>query len=202
MALTKYSDVGRPLTVEEVDANWAEIQSFMFSYAGYTPLRSVRASPTDGGKVEFVSDENAVIGTFMMPTPLQNLGAWAPLTAYTTRSVVTHDGTVYWCAAAHTSSSSWSTDLSEGKWAVLAEGVSNTAENVAYDNTDSGLEAETVQAAVDELKTAIDGITDSDDQDAAAVAYDNATSELTADNVQAALDELLARIVALETASA
>jgi hypothetical protein len=200
MALTKYGDVGRPLTVEEVDANWAEIQSFMFSYAGYTPLRSVRASPTDGGKVEFVSDEGSVIGTFPMPTPLANMGDWAALTPYTTRSVVTRDGTVYWCKTAHTSSSNWATDLSEGKWSLLAEGVSSTAANVAYDNTDSGMAAENLQDAVDELKAAVAGVTDSDDQTAAEVAYDNSTSALTAVTVQAAIDELLARIVALETA--
>lgn len=58
-----------------------------------------------------------------------------------------------------------------------------TAENVPYDNTDSGLTADNVQEALDELSTSTN--VDADD-----VNYDNTTSGLTADNVQDAIDEL------------
>lgn len=52
------------------------------------------------------------------------------------------------------------------------------AQNVVYDNTTSGLTADDVQEAIDEL------------HDADAIAYDNTTSGLTATDVQSAIDEL------------
>lgn len=58
------------------------------------------------------------------------------------------------------------------------------AADVAYDNTQSGLTADDVQEAIDELKAAI--VTPEADD----VAYDNTQSGLAATNVQAAIDEL------------
>ena len=52
------------------------------------------------------------------------------------------------------------------------------ADQVAYDNTESGLEATDVQGALDEVSNA------------GGVSYDNTTSGLTATDVQAAVDEL------------
>ena len=60
------------------------------------------------------------------------------------------------------------------------------AEDIAYDNTTSGLTASNVQAAIDEV--AAGAVTPEADD----VAYDNTTSGLTATNVQAAIDELVA----------
>ena len=60
---------------------------------------------------------------------------------------------------------------------------SDEASEIAYDNTDSGLTAENVQAAIDEVATGLSGLEASD------VAYDNTDSGLTADDVQAAIDE-------------
>ena len=62
------------------------------------------------------------------------------------------------------------------------------ASSVSYDNTDSGLTASNVQAAIDELKDDIDAIPTT--SSAANVSYDNTDSGLTASNVQAAIDEL------------
>ncbi len=61
------------------------------------------------------------------------------------------------------------------------------AENVSYDNTTSGLTADDVQGAIDEINAKIpqSGNVDADD-----VAYDNTSSGLTATNVQDAIDEL------------
>ena len=56
-----------------------------------------------------------------------------------------------------------------------------SAENTSYDNTDSGLTADDVQAAIDEIAPALT---------AEGTSYDNTDSGLTADDVQAAIDEL------------
>lgn len=69
---------------------------------------------------------------------------------------------------------------------VLAGGVSSVdAEDVAYDNTVSGLTATDVQDAIDELKADIPTSMAS-----SAVTYDNTGSGLTATNVQDAIDEV------------
>lgn len=65
-----------------------------------------------------------------------------------------------------------------------------TAADITYDNTASGLTADDVQEAIDELQTEIQGITPGGNVDADDVSYDNTTSGLTGANVQAAIDEL------------
>jgi hypothetical protein len=71
---------------------------------------------------------------------------------------------------------------------TTTQGIANlaTATTAAYDNTDSGLTAETVQAAIDEMVASPPSV------DAEDVPYDNAVSGLAATEVQAALDELAA----------
>ena len=59
-----------------------------------------------------------------------------------------------------------------------------TAADVTYDNTDSGLTADDVQEAIDEVAGKIADLSAED------VAYDNTASGLTADDVQAAIDEI------------
>lgn len=67
------------------------------------------------------------------------------------------------------------------------EGSSGVAaEDVTYDNTESGLTADNVQEAIDELKSDIPASLAAED-----IAYDNAESGLTADDVQAAIDDLV-----------
>ncbi len=60
-----------------------------------------------------------------------------------------------------------------------------TAAEVTYDNTTSGLTATDVKAAIDEVASG-----STDDQTAAEVSYDNSTSGLTATDVNAAVNEL------------
>lgn len=63
------------------------------------------------------------------------------------------------------------------------------ADNVAYDNTTSGLTASNVQAAIDEIVSGSGVTVEADD-----VTYDNTASGLTAANVQAAIDEVVTMI--------
>ena len=58
------------------------------------------------------------------------------------------------------------------------------ATKIGYDNTTSGLTADDVQEAIDEVAGKVDNLT------AADVTYDNTTSGLTADDVQEAIDEV------------
>ena len=56
-----------------------------------------------------------------------------------------------------------------------------SAENTSYDNTDSGLTAEDVQSAIDEVSSA------------SGISYDNTDSGLTATDTQAAIDEIVTK---------
>lgn len=69
-------------------------------------------------------------------------------------------------------------------------GGSSEAIDINYDNTQSGLSATNVQAAIDELEDEIDSIVPGGDVDAEDVGYNNITSGLTATNVQDAIDEI------------
>lgn len=70
---------------------------------------------------------------------------------------------------------------------ITGGGTDVTAANVSYDNTTSGLTADDVQEALDEIYAAIPSVSTPDAED---VAYDNQTSGLSATNVQAAIDEI------------
>ena len=67
-----------------------------------------------------------------------------------------------------------------------------TADNIAYDNTTSGLTADDVQEAIDEIVSEMPIIPSTYDADD--INYDNTTSGLTATNVQDALDEIVSDI--------
>lgn len=80
-------------------------------------------------------------------------------TAYTAGCFVYHDGKLYQFNADHAAGAWDPTDVVEAN--VTDQVVSNkaaidglTASDVAYDNTDSGLTADTVQGAIDELRQA------------------------------------------------
>ena len=63
--------------------------------------------------------------------------------------------------------------------------IGASAENVSYDNTDSGLTADDTQGAIDEIAPALT---------AEGTSYDNTDSGLTAVNVQSAIDEVLSSL--------
>ena len=68
--------------------------------------------------------------------------------------------------------------------------TSNDAVLANYDNTNSGLSANDVQAAIDELADDLDNGLDAQNE-ASEITYDNIASGLTATDVQAAIDELV-----------
>ena len=85
--------------------------------------------------------------------------------------------------------------------AVLIE-----ADDIGYDNTTSGMTADDLQEAVDELNTGLGTKANSADLASVAtsgaasdVSYDNTNSGMTADDVQEAVDELNAALTGINT---
>ena len=68
---------------------------------------------------------------------------------------------------------------------IGGEEMATNAFEIDYDNATSGLSADDVQEAIDELKNLLDAI------EAGDVAYDNVASGLSSTNVQTVIDELL-----------
>lgn len=72
---------------------------------------------------------------------------------------------------------------------AIDEIAERDASDISYDNTGSGLTADDVQSAIDEIA----------ERDAADISYDNTTSGLSASNVQTAIDELTSRDIVSTT---
>ena len=70
---------------------------------------------------------------------------------------------------------------------VTAASIQANAVDIDYDNTVSGMTADNVKAALDELMAAVEAI-----DTAGELAYDNTTSGLTATTVKGAIDEIVA----------
>ena len=112
-------------------------------------------------------------------------GTWAPGIEFQLLDMTLHEGTVYLCNAAHTSLATFDAT----KFSVLFEGIEVTAANTSFNNTGTGLLAQTTQAALAELKTLIDSIS----LDPADIAFDPAGTNLDAENLDAAIRELASR---------
>lgn len=87
-------------------------------------------------------------------------GVWATATAYVATDVVRHDAggvtTTYVCAVDHTSGT-FSTDYAAEKWVDLTS--ARAAGLISFDNATSGLVADDVQSAIDELDGKVDLVT-------------------------------------------
>ena len=75
----------------------------------------------------------------------------------------------------------------------LVAAVKPDAEDIPYDNTTSGLTADDVQNAIDEVQGNVNSL------DASSIPYDNTSSGLTADDVQEAIDEVQGNVDTLST---
>lgn len=188
LTLYKYDALGRPLTKEEVDGNWTEIENVVNdALSGALPVAAITlVEDATGQFLRFLDGEGAALASVPFPAMLAESGDWESLVDYTTRHIVTHLGGTYLCRVAHTAAA-FETDLLAGRWTQLG---STGGASIAFDPGSTGLDAVTVQEAIVELAFKIgDGLT------ADRVDYDNAASGLTGTNVQAAVDQLAARPV-------
>lgn len=74
----------------------------------------------------------------------------------------------------------------ETMYKIVHSGLSTDASDVSYDNNTSGLSAENVQAAIDELEEEIDNVTT---PDAGNVVFDPSDTGMSSTNVQDAIEE-------------
>ncbi|NKJ77766.1 carbohydrate-binding protein [Rhizobium leguminosarum] len=197
ISLTKYTDVARPLTKEEVDGNWdALIDAISALQEGGMPqIVGINSEEDAGGQyLTFVFSDGTPTARIPFPAAIMQSGAWVDGATYTTRHIVTHDGGTYLCIVAHTSGEDFWEEFDGGKWLQLG---SAAATAIDFAPGDSGLTATTMQEAIIELNDKIEG----SNLTAAAISYDNAGSGLNSTLVQGAIDEIAARVTDLEGSS-
>lgn len=188
MELSKKSVLGRPLTASEVDQNWTDIETaFAEIGQGFVKLAAIAVS-ADGLSAEFLGDDGSVMGTVAFPAPLIRVGGWQAGILYTTRHIVSVNGTAYLCIFDHTSGSSFAADLAAGRWTAL--GGSSAASGISFDDSIVGSGAgPTVQDFIQWAGIALNGH---------ASLIGDMSTQITA--LQSAVADLQSRVAALEAA--
>lgn len=111
MTITYRAEKGSPLTVQEIDDNFRELE---------TRLKTLEDDPEPGeslGKIHIEGDQISFLGTFgtdfgshrLPKTSLNPCGIWAPQTPYKTLDFVTYDNALYCCILDHVSTT-WPQD--------------------------------------------------------------------------------------------
>lgn len=152
LALTKYTTVGRPLTKEEVDSNWLDIETALNeAMAGALPVSAISLLEGPSGQfLRFLDSTGNSLGDIPFPAMLAIAGDWETGVDYTTRHIVTFEGSTYLCREAH-EAGVFAADLVSGKWMQLGSSGGGIANAVVFDPLPSDMTATDVQAAIDEL---------------------------------------------------
>lgn len=123
--------------------------------------------------------------------------AWATLTNYVVRDTVFTDSKFYICEISHVSGV-FADDLAAGYWEEIASfEAATSAASVTYNNGTSGLAANTVQAAIDEIDGDVDTLSAAvAGLDATQIPYDDTSDvKIDATNVSGALKDLDTAVV-------
>lgn len=198
ISLTKYTDVARPLTKEEVDGNWDVLIDAISALqeGGIPQIVGINSESDAGGQyLTFVFSDGSTAARIPFPAAILQAGAWASGATYTTRHIATNEGGTFLCIVAHTSGEDFGQDFDGGKWLQLG---SAAATAIDFAPGDSGLTATTMQEAIIELNDKIEG----SNLTAAAITYDNTTSGLSSTFVQGAVDEIAGKVAVIEDALA
>ena len=170
-------------------------------YPNFTSLDTILQAIKESGTTTAVTTKVGTVHQIVRNVADCNVIRWVATANYAAGDTFTVDGvSVTATAMDGTALPAGAFVINQSVLAILNSGVltiigvpgvsSVDAEDVAYDNSGSGLTAADVQAAIDEL-AARPVVADAED-----VTYDNSISGLTATDVQAAIDELKALIPA------
>ena len=195
MALFKYDELGRPLTKEEVDENWALIEAAVNgSGAEALPVSAIAlVDDVTGQYLRFLDSEGERGCQYPLP---RNAGSGGRLGEPDRLHHTSHRQpiwAVHISAVWHTLLTYSPTILRLGNGLNLVRPVRHPLHlNLAL----LGLDAMTMQDAIEELAESLGGETTAD-----AVTFDPAASGLAATDVEAALTELATRSTAAESVS-
>ena len=172
---TEIGSISLPTTAQSLTGAIAELKGVNDDQNTAIGLNATNIAQV-GGSVEGVAQLAYTIANVYDSSATYAVGAYA-----------IYQNTLYKCTTAINVGETFD----PSKWTsvkVMSEvgqggGGSTSASNVSYVNTSSGLAANNVQAAIDEVVSDIP-------DNAAALSYNNTISGLSANNVQAAIDEI------------
>jgi len=112
---------GEPLTIEEMDGNFANLEGRIKSLETSPPLAEGIAKVTqEGDQLTVYGSFGTVLGRVTLPKAFPNpRGKWAPETAYYVLDWVQEKDGVYSCLSPHTSTEF---DADKGNWALVFQG--------------------------------------------------------------------------------
>lgn len=158
MDLNTYAELERPLTAEEVDANWNAIKSSYDEMAGgFVKLAGFQVSE-DGAYLVAIGTDGNPMAEIPMPAPFLNAGTWSSGNPYDNRSLVSYEDVTYLCVIPHESGADFYDDLDNGFWLPLGGG-GDTAEDVLLSPIDD-VEADNLQEFAEWMASAIDWMAD------------------------------------------
>lgn len=124
MTLIYRSEKGSPLSIEEVDGNFKNLDERLSHL-------EKNEDPTDPQKFFWIQTQEIVsiqnekgkeIGSFQLqPTPFHPKGPWKPLQDYFSFDLVSFPGQVFCCLKNHTSGESFKKDSEEDLWILFLD---------------------------------------------------------------------------------
>lgn len=112
MPITYRAEKGSPLSVEEIDGNFRELDNRLKNLEENPEVgESIGKIQVEGDQIHFRGTFATDFGTFTLPSPTLKLkGKWMIQTFYQTLDLVTHETGLYSCLHAHTSIT-WEQDI-------------------------------------------------------------------------------------------
>lgn len=207
MSLVYRENKGAPLTVQEIDGNFAFLNQRLelIENGRSIGVDGIDRIEQDGSTVLFFGTSGAQIGSIQIPAGLQFRGNWKMGEFYTRGDVISYQNSSYVCLISHTSSvETIYQDIELERWAVLAlgaEDVSDTQFFVEYGDPNT-IVIQSV-APGDTFLNALNGdlykanankewqfISNFSAATAEQVSFNNTNTSLNSDNIQSAIEEL------------
>lgn len=120
MTITYRGEKGSPLTVQEIDDNFRELETRLNIFEDHSEAgESLGKIYIEGDQINFKGTFGTDFGTFTLPKAnLNPCGVWARQTPYRKLDLVTAENALHCCINAHISTS-WTQDSSFWKQALI-----------------------------------------------------------------------------------
>lgn len=119
MSITYRHEKGSPLTVQEIDGNFKELETRLKILEDHAEEgEGIEKIHLEGDRLTFTGTFGKDFGTFTLPKPSLNpCGPWSPEKPYKKLDLVTVESGLYYCAMDHTSTT-WTQDTPFWKQAL------------------------------------------------------------------------------------
>ncbi|MGB0934832.1 MAG: hypothetical protein ACPGXY_02075 [Alphaproteobacteria bacterium] len=131
MTITYRGQKGAPLTIEEMDANFRELEEAIEKLRkAPVQAESIQDVRVDEDQLTFIGSQGTQYPAVTMPTvPFKARGRWQATQSYIKHDVVMHETSLFACTKAHTASENFTRDSK--MWQVLLQAPAPEAGKLA-----------------------------------------------------------------------